>query len=122
MKNIQVIDSAQNTTYSIYAVSERTFKLLFPEEGQDIEFAEDAIARMGTRRATPIFRRIWRRKLSKASVSGIHGTLFFELDYKREFYPRKREADSEDLRYVNGRWVLPRQLQKGDSKKSGGRK
>ena len=107
MKNIQVIDGALNTTYSIYAVSDDVFKKLFPEVGQDIEFADEAIVRLGKKTATLVFASIWKRKLSKPSVVGVHGTLFFELPYKKEFYPRKREADLGNLKFINGRFQLP---------------
>jgi len=55
MKISKLIDGALNTTYSIYAVTDGVFKKLFPEEGQDIEFAEEAIARLGKKAATPVF-------------------------------------------------------------------
>jgi hypothetical protein len=106
MKNIQVIDGALNTTYSIYAVSDKVFKTLFPSKGQDIEFADDAIERLGMKIATPIFASIWKRKLAKPLAVGIHGTLFFELSRKKEFYPRKREADLSTLKFVNGHFQL----------------
>ena len=47
MKNIQVIDGASNCSYDIYAVTEEEFHVLFPDAGQDIEFIEDAIDRIG---------------------------------------------------------------------------
>lgn len=106
MKNIQVIDGALNTTYSIYAVGDEIFKKLFPGEGQDIEFADEAIARLGKKAAKQVFASLWKQKLSKPSVVGVHGTLFFELPQKKEFYPNKREADLENLKFVNGRFQL----------------
>ena len=38
MKNIQVIDGANNCSYDIFAVTDDEFKILFPDPGQDIEF------------------------------------------------------------------------------------
>jgi len=110
MKNIQVIDGALNTTYSVFAVSNSVFKKLFPEKGQDIEFAGEAIAWLGKKIAVPVFASIWKRKLKKSSAVGIHGTLFFDLAYKKEYYPTKREADDENLVYRNGRFVLRAKL------------
>ncbi len=107
MKNIQVIDGALNTTYSVYAVSDFVFKKLFPENHQDIEFADEAIARLGEKAATPLFASIWKRKLKKPAVVGIHGTLFFELSYKKEFYPNKRERDLDEIRYIDGHFQSP---------------
>jgi hypothetical protein len=36
MKNIQVIDGALNSTFSIFQATDEEFALLFPEAGQDI--------------------------------------------------------------------------------------
>ena len=47
MKNIQVVDGALNTGYWIYEVSEELFALLFPSPGQNVEFIEDFIERVG---------------------------------------------------------------------------
>jgi hypothetical protein len=104
MKNIQVIDGALNCTYDIYAVSDDVFGLIFPEKGQDIEFSEDAFARLGDDVATPLFASIWKGKISRRSVNGIHGTLFFGLAHKHEFYPSKRETDLDNLHFRDGRF------------------
>ena len=39
MKNIQVIDGALNCTFSIFQASDEEFTLLFPEAGQEIQYA-----------------------------------------------------------------------------------
>src|SRR5579871_5330834 len=49
-KNIQVIDGAENCTYSVYATNAEAFREMFPD-GQDIEFADDLIVRLGQKRA-----------------------------------------------------------------------
>jgi hypothetical protein len=41
MKNIQVIDRGLNCTFSIFQATDEEFALLFPEAGQDIQYAED---------------------------------------------------------------------------------
>ncbi len=46
MKNIQVIDGADNSTYSIFAATEDEFEIIFPV-GTDIEFIEDFVDRVG---------------------------------------------------------------------------
>lgn len=51
MKNIQVIDGAINSAYAIFAVTEDEFKLIFPDYGQNIEFIEDMVERLGDDRA-----------------------------------------------------------------------
>lgn len=96
MKNIQIIDAALNCAYSIYEVSEETFALLFPSEGQDVEFIEDFIARVGKKRAGELLTPLWPRRIDKRMVIGIHGTLFFELKHNRQYYPNKRETDFDD--------------------------
>ena len=41
MKNVQIIDAAQNCAYSIYAIPDDDFVKIFPQEGQDVEFDDD---------------------------------------------------------------------------------
>jgi hypothetical protein len=91
-KNIQVIDGALNCTYDIFSVSESDFRLVFPADGQDIEFAEDLALRIDDEQ-NPIWQRLWEERVDKKDVQGIHGTLFYGLEFKREFYPTKRESE-----------------------------
>jgi len=93
MKNIQVIDGARNCRYPIYSATDDEFAIIFPGEGQDIEFIEDAICRVEKVKLEGIMRRIWSREIEKPQVLGIHGTLFYELDFKKVFYPTKKEAE-----------------------------
>ena len=46
MKNIRIIDGADNTTCSIFAATDEEFAVIFPG-GTDIEFAEDFFERAG---------------------------------------------------------------------------
>jgi hypothetical protein len=98
LKNIQVIDGATNCAYSIFAVSDRAFKAIFPGNGQDIEFIEDFIRRAGQRKAGEILKPIWQHRIEKKNVTGIHGTLFYELKTKKRFYPTKHETDLDAIR------------------------
>jgi hypothetical protein len=41
MKNIQIIDGADNATFSVFQAAETEIALILPGEGQDIEFPED---------------------------------------------------------------------------------
>jgi len=93
MKNIQVIDGAENCAYDIFSISEDDFLILFPQKGQNIEFAEEVFERLGELEATMLFARLWERPCPKQAVSGIHGTLFFQQDCKKPFYPSKQESD-----------------------------
>ncbi|MEM6413084.1 MAG: hypothetical protein AAF720_00305 [Pseudomonadota bacterium] len=92
-KNIQVIDGADNCAYDVYKVSDEDFKIVFPEEGQDIEFADDLFTRLNQAEIDDLTSRMWQHLLDKPEIDGIHGTLFYELEYKKEFYPTKREAE-----------------------------
>ncbi len=96
MKNIQVIDGATNCAYSIFEVTEETFSLLFPGRGQDIEFIDDIVARLGEEKAGEILAPVWEKRIEKRDVAGIHGTLFYELEFKKKYYPNKRESDFDD--------------------------
>lgn len=95
MKNIQVIDGANNCSYSIYAIADDAFTILFPGTGQDVEFIEDARGRLGDETLGDILREVWNHPVKKPDVLGIHGTLFYELLWKKKYYPTKR---SEELR------------------------
>jgi hypothetical protein len=93
MKNILVIDGALNCAYDIYASTHETFKEIFPKKGQDIEFIDDFIARVGKKRAIKLLKPLWAMRQEKRRVRGIHGTLFYQLSFKKEFYPNKRDDD-----------------------------
>ena len=93
MKNIQIIDGADNCTYEIYAVTDEEFDAIFPN-GADIEFVEDFTVRVGEARATEISNAMWKRPVDKKQVQGIHGTLFYELKRKAVYYPTKKESEA----------------------------
>ncbi len=95
MKNIQVIDGASNCTYDIFAMTDEEFGILFPGPGQDIEFIEDAIDRIGDDELGALMRNVWERPIRKPEVNGIHGTIFYELLWKKKYYPNKRDDDIE---------------------------
>lgn len=41
MKIIQVIDGADNATFSLFQATDEEFAILFPGEGQDMALSED---------------------------------------------------------------------------------
>ncbi len=94
MKHIQVIDGALNCTYSIFAVEDVEFELLFPD-GTDIEFNDDLFNRLGEAKASAVLGKVWKRPVNKRSVMGIHGTLFYEMSYKKKYYPTKRQSEMQ---------------------------
>jgi hypothetical protein len=92
LKNIQVIDGADNSTYSIFAATDDEFDAIFPI-GADVEFIEDFVDRVGEERGTRITMELWKRPVAKKDVRGIHGTLFYQLTHKKRYYPTKRESE-----------------------------
>jgi hypothetical protein len=41
----------------------------------------------------------------KPHAQGIHGTLFYQLDYKKEYYPSKRESDVAGPPHSPAAWL-----------------
>src|ERR1700679_1347412 len=94
MKNIQIIDGADNATYSIFQATDHEFETIFPQSGQDIEIVEDYIGRVGEAEAATTMSKLWERPIHKRDVLGIHGTLFFDYEEKSKYLPEsKREID-----------------------------
>ena len=91
MKNIQVIDGAVNAAYTIFAITEEEFDLIFPESGSYVEFIEDMVMRLGEDRVGDVMGPIRKREVAKPDVRGIHGNLFYDLLEKKKFYENKRE-------------------------------
>ena len=95
MKNIQQIDSADNCTYSIFEVDDGTFRKIFPEQGQNIEFLERVKNRFSAKEFKSIMEKLNESPIEKDNAMGIHGTLFFELSHKMKFYPNFKESDMD---------------------------
>lgn len=92
MKNIQVIDGAANCTYDIFAATNEEFEAIFPN-GTNIEFIEDVVERLGEDAAGQVLEPLWSRPVAKSEVQGIHGTLFYGLLHKKQYYPNKLDSD-----------------------------
>lgn len=90
MKNIQVIDSAINCVYDVFALDDAEFDLLFPP-GQDIAFIDEVLARHPSHVLEPVFERLWRNRVPKREAMGLHGLLFYDLDEKKPFYPQRAD-------------------------------
>ncbi len=93
MKNIQIIDGAQNCVYDIFAATEDEFALIFPE-GTDVAFIEEVYSRGDVQRLDAAFENIWKRRIPKAEANGIHGIIFYELAEKKVYYPTRRDEDA----------------------------
>lgn len=93
MKNIQVIDGADNCTYPIYSATDLDFSVLFPNSEQDISFVEEFIHNTGQKKSEEVLGRLWNNEQNKKDIRGIHGTLFYELLQKKRYYPDRTEKN-----------------------------
>jgi hypothetical protein len=91
MKNILIIDGAENCEYAIFAVTEDEFTKIFPADGQNVEFVEDLVERIGDDGIASLMNPVWKREVKKPNANGIHGTLFYELYSKKKYYPTKND-------------------------------
>jgi hypothetical protein len=109
LKNVQIIDGADNATFSIFQATDDEFGLIFPASGQDLEIPEAVIQRLGRERAADLFRLIWDRPILKRDAQGIHGTLFYNYYDKRHHLPAsKREVDRDDTQVNEAERTLNR--------------
>ena len=96
MKNIQIIDGADNATFSVFQATEEEFVAIFPN-GRDMELAEDLFERLGEDAARAVTEPLWVRPILKRDAMGIHGTLFYGNERRRKYIPpSKREVDFDD--------------------------
>ena len=93
MKNIQVIDGAINSVYDIFQATDEEFAQIFPP-GQNIAFIDEVYDRVGEKQLDLVFNNIWQRRIPKTQDDGIHGTLFYELEEKKPFYPTRRDEEA----------------------------
>jgi hypothetical protein len=93
MKNIQVIDGAENCVYDIFAATEDQFVLIFPR-GTDIAFIDEVYDRESPDLLDAAFREIWSRPVRKTDANGIHGILFYELESKKQYYPSRKDQEA----------------------------
>lgn len=93
MKNIQIVDGAVNATFSVFQATDEEFAALFPD-GHDMELIEDVVDRLGEQEAHRNLSQIWQRPILKRDAMGIHGTLFYDSDNRRDHLPAsRREVD-----------------------------
>ncbi len=93
MKNIQIIDGASNATFSLFQATEEEFAAIFPD-GREMDVIEDVILRLGEDETDRVIGPIWDRPILKRDAVGIHGTLFYDSEHRREFLPHSgREVD-----------------------------
>ena len=97
MKIIQVIDGADNATFSLFQATDDEFALLFPGEGQDMALSEDIETYDRAEQAYAAIQNIWERPILKRNAQGLHGTLFYDNERRRAHIPAsRREVDTPD--------------------------
>ena len=100
VKNIQVIDGAANATFSIFQATDEEFAAIFLD-GRDIEIADELVDRLGEAETARVLSGVWERPILKRDVHGIHGTLFYDGEERREFLPQSRREVDWHERFVN---------------------
>jgi hypothetical protein len=93
MKNIQVIDGAENCVYDIFAATDEEFAVLFLP-GQDIAFIDEVFSRAARSQLDKTLAALWTRRLRKIDAHGIHGILFYQLEHKKVYYPTRRDEEA----------------------------
>jgi len=93
MKNIQIIDGAQNCVYDIFSATDDEFAMIFPR-GTDIAFIDEIYTRGDSKLLDAAFNKIWQRRVKKEDVRGIHGIVFYELDNKKAYYPTRKDEEA----------------------------
>ncbi|CAM3746105.1 hypothetical protein [Paracidovorax anthurii] len=93
MKNIQIIDGAQNCVYDIFSASDEDFALIFPD-GADIAFIDEIYATNDKRILDAAFNNIWKQRIKKSEAQGIHGIIFYELEKKKVYYPTRKDEEA----------------------------
>ena len=94
MKNVQIIDGAENATFSVFQATDDEFAVIFLD-GCDMELAEDLSDRVGADEASRLLNSVWNRPILKRDVLGLHGTLFYD-NRRRQIPTSKREIDWDD--------------------------
>ena len=101
MKNVQVIDDAFNCTFSIFQFTDQQFALIFPGDGQDIAFADELEAALSDAELQIAFDGAWNRPVQKCVIEGLHGTLIYGLNDRKEYFPESRRECDWDESSVN---------------------
>jgi hypothetical protein len=104
MRNVQIMDGADNASHSVYAVSDGDLSVLFPA-GTDIDFAGDLTTRIGLPEASRILSPLWGNELDQAKICGIQGTIIYELLDKRLYFPDRRSTELEHRHSNAYRWL-----------------
>jgi hypothetical protein len=98
-KNIQVIDGAINSTFEVYQVPEELFNLLFPD-GTDVAYLDEVEERLKLNsidEEIEMWGAVYRNKVDKKQLTGIHGTLHLTGSYSdKAYFPTRKENEVVD--------------------------
>lgn len=69
------------------------FDLVFAP-GTDVAFSEELNARPDAEAVFAALPTIWSNRVPKPEVQGIHGTVFYDVAWKRQYCPTLRDAEA----------------------------
>jgi len=95
MKNIQVIEGAENCVYDIFAATDEEFSVIFAPD-QDIAFIDEVWVRVPAPVLKKTLAKVWKRRLRKTDANGIHGIMFYQLQHKKAYYPTRRDEEARN--------------------------
>jgi hypothetical protein len=98
VKNIMIIDGADNCAYDVFAATDDEFAFIFPAKGQDVAFADEIWAEPASPLMRQTFDALWTRPVDKKTMTGLHGTIYFQLENKKQYYPNRKDSDLTDNR------------------------
>ena len=93
MRNVQTTEGAENCVYDIFQFTEVQFKVIFPN-GTDVAFIGEVEKNASPDLLEKAFEGVWERRIPKSEVRGSHGTLFYELEFKKDYYPTRRDEEA----------------------------
>ncbi|MDP4078975.1 hypothetical protein, partial [Acidovorax sp. A1169] len=93
VKNIQIIDGADNCVFDIFQASDDEFSVIF-KKATDIAFIDEIYEAGDSKELDDIFSKIWKRPIKKIDAMGIHGIIFYELGNKKIYYPTRRDSEA----------------------------
>ncbi len=93
MKNIQIIDGATNSVFEIYEIPDELFRSMFPDNN-DVAFLDDVGQILQEIGGDQVWNLVYKKRVDKKQVSGIHGTLHLTGSYcKKEYFPTRKETE-----------------------------
>ena len=93
LKNVLIIDGAENCIYDIFSFSEEQFAIIFTS-GTDVAFIDEVEANNSEETINKAFAGVWNRRVPKREVVGIHGTIFYNLEKKKSYYPTRKDEEA----------------------------